>query len=133
MNSKNKTQTIKSFGKQLEVYSPINQTIFENKSLRPRELLTDDFGTVETFNKYFQNPVSNLDLEVTNNLACQKPENGDEVLTAKIRESSKYQTILAKCNFSFSSKTMSPTNVEKEGKSLGINEDPIYLLYLLKI
>ena len=70
MNSKNKTQIVKSFGKQLEVYSPINQTIFENKSLRPRELLTDDFETVETFNKFFQNPVSNLDLEVPNNLAC---------------------------------------------------------------
>ena len=70
MNSKNKTQTIKRFGKQLEVYSPTNQTIFENKYLRPQELLNDDFKTVETFNKFFQNPVSNLDLEVPNNLAC---------------------------------------------------------------
>ena len=70
MNSKNKTQTVKRFGKQLEVYSPTNQTIFENKYLRPQELLNDDFKTVETFNKFFQNPVSNLDLEVPNNLAC---------------------------------------------------------------
>ena len=46
------------------------------------KLLTNDFQIAEIFNKYFQNLMPNLDLNVQNNLLCQTPRNGDEVLSA---------------------------------------------------
>ena len=56
---------------------------FENISLIENDnLLTDDFETAETFNKYFQNLVPNLNLKVSSKLLYQAPENGDEVLAA---------------------------------------------------
>ena len=74
--------------------------------------------------KYFQNLVPNLELTVPNNLICQTPENGDEVLAAisKYQNHSSIKTILEKCNFSFSFKTSSLTDVEKEMKSLDTNK-----------
>ena len=87
-------------------------------------LLTDDFEIAETFNKYFQNLVPNLDLKVPSNLLCQTPENGDEILAAiyKYQNHPSIKTILEKCNFSFSFKTVSLTNLKKEMKSLNTNK-----------
>ena len=78
-------------------------------------LLTDDFEIAETFKIYFQNLVPNLDLKVPSNLFCQTPENGDEILAAirKYQNHPNIKTILAKCNFSFSFKTVSLTDIEK--------------------
>ena len=66
----------------------------------------------------------NLDLQAPNNLLCQTPENGDEVLAAirKYQNHPSIKTILEKCNFSFPFKTVSLTDVEKELKSLNINK-----------
>ena len=56
---------------------------FENISLTENgNRLTDDFEIAETFNKYFQNFVPNLDLKVPSKLLCEARENGDEVLAA---------------------------------------------------
>ena len=66
----------------------------------------------------------NLDLKVPSKLLCQTPENGDKVLGAIYN----YQThpsikrVLEKCNFSFSFKTVSLTDTEKEMKSLNTNK-----------
>ena len=66
----------------------------------------------------------NLDLKVPSNLLCQKPENGDEILAAiyKYRNNQSIKTILEKFNFSFSFKTVSLTDIEKEMKSLNTNK-----------
>ena len=66
----------------------------------------------------------NLDLKVPSKLLCQTPENGDEVLAAiyKYQNHPSIKTILEKCNFSFSFKTVSLTDIEKEMKSLNTNK-----------
>ena len=66
----------------------------------------------------------NLDLKVSSNLLCQTPENGDEVLATiyKYQNYPSIKTILEKCNFSFSFKTVSLTDIEKEMKSLNTNK-----------
>ena len=68
-------------------------------------LKTHDFEIAENLNKYFQNIVPKLDLKLPNNLLCQAPENGDEVLATI----SKYQylnikTILKNAILAFLSK-----------------------------
>ena len=45
------------------------------------KLIKDDFKIAETFDKLFQNLVPYVDLEVSNYLLCQTPENDDQVLT----------------------------------------------------
>ena len=84
-------------------------------------LLTDHF---ETFNKYFQNLVPNLDCKVPNNLLYQSLENGDKFLAAisKYQNHPSIRRIFKKCNFIFSFKTVSLTDVEKEMKSLDTNK-----------
>ena len=86
-----------------------------------RKLLTDDIEIMETSNKYFQNVVPNLDLKVANSLIHETPK---KVLTAlsKYQNRPSIKTILKKCNFSFSFKTVSLTNVEKVIKSLDTNK-----------
>ena len=60
---------------------------FENISLIGNgKQFADDFEIADTFNKYFQNLVPNLDLYQTIYF-CQTPLNGDEILAAI----SKYQ------------------------------------------
>ena len=79
---------------------------------------------VETFNKYFKSLVPNSDLKVPSKLLCQTPENGGEVLTTicKYQNHPSIKTILKKCNFSFSFKTVSITDIKKEMKSLNANK-----------
>ena len=115
----------KKFWKTIKSFFSDKSSNFKNLSLIENgNLLTDDFEITETFNKYFQNLVLNLDLKVPSNLLCQTSENGAEILAAI----SKYQnhpsmiTILKKCNFSFSFKTVSLTDIEKEMKSLNTNK-----------
>ena len=118
VDNKKFLKTIKSF-----FFEKSNK--FENIYLIENDnLLTDDFEIAETFNKYFQNLVPNLDLKVPSNLLCQTPENGDEILAAiyKYQNHPSIKTILEKCNFSFSFKTVSLTDVEKEMKSLNTNK-----------
>ena len=88
------------------------------------DLLTDDFEIAGTFNKYFQNLVPHLDLKVPSSLFCQTPENGDEILVAiyKYQNHPSIKTILKKCNFSFSFKTVSLTDIKKKMKSLNTNK-----------
>ena len=103
----------------------INQAILKIISLIEHgNLITNDFEIAETFNNYFQNVVPNLDLKVPSKLLCQAPENGDEVLAAiyKYQNHPSIKTILEKCNFSFSFKTVSLTDTEKEMKSLNTNK-----------
>ena len=98
---------------------------FENTSLIENgNLLTDDFEITETFNKYFQNLLPNLDLKVPSNLLCQTPGNGDEVLAAiyEYQNHPSIKTILENCNFGFSFKTVSLTDIKKEMKSLNSNK-----------
>ena len=66
----------------------------------------------------------NLDLKLPNNLFCQTPENGDEVLAAisKYQNHPRIKAILEKSNFSFSLKTVSLTDIEKEIKSFNTNK-----------
>ena len=87
-------------------------------------LLTYDFEIAETFNKYFQNLVPNLALKIPSNLICQTPENGDEILAAmyKYQNHPSIKTILVKCNFSFSFKTVSLTYIEREIKRFNTNK-----------
>ena len=87
-------------------------------------MLTDDFEIAETFIKYFQNLVPNLALKVLSNLLCQTLENSDEILAAiyKYQNHRGTKTILEKCNLSFSFKTVSLTNIEKEVKNLNTNK-----------
>ena len=67
--------------------------------------------------------MSKLDLKVPNNLLCQTPENGDEVLAAmsKYLNHPSIKTIFKKCSFSFSFKTVSLTGIRKGRKSLNTN------------
>ena len=98
---------------------------FENISLIENgNLLTYDFAIAQTFNKYFQNFVSNLDLKVPSKLLYQTSENGHEVLAAiyYYQNHPSIKTILEKCNFSFSFKTVSLIDIEKEMKSLNTNK-----------
>ena len=115
----------KKFWKTIKSFFSDKSNNFENISLIEKgNLLTDDFEIAETFNKYFQNLVPNLDLKVPSNLLCQTPENGDEILAAiyKYQNHPSIKTILEKCNFSFSFKTVSLTDIEKEMKSLNTNK-----------
>ena len=66
----------------------------------------------------------NLNLKLPSKLLCQVPENGDEVLAAiyKYQNHASIKTILKKCNFSISFKTVSLTDIEKEMKSLNTNK-----------
>ena len=66
----------------------------------------------------------NLDLKVPSELLCQTPENGDEILAAiyKYQNHPSIKAILEKCNFSFSFKTVSLADIEKEMKSLNTNK-----------
>ena len=66
----------------------------------------------------------NLNLKVQSKLLCQAPENGDEVLAAiyKNQNHPSIKTILEKCNFSFSFKTVSLSDIDKEMKSLNTNK-----------
>ena len=98
---------------------------FENISLIENgNLLTDDFEIEETFNKFFQNLVPNLDLKVPSKLLCHTPENGDKVLDVicKYQNHLSIKIILKKYNFSFSFKALSLTDIEKEMKSLNTNK-----------
>ena len=111
----------KKFRKTVKSFFSDKSNNFENIFLiENSNLLTDDFEIAETFNKYFQNLVPNLDLKVPSKLLCQTPENGDEVLAAiyKYQNHKSIKTILEKCNFSFSFKAVSLTDIEKEMKSL---------------
>ena len=87
-------------------------------------LLTDEFEIAEIFNKYFLNLVPNLDLKVLNKTLCQKPETGDETLATvyKYQNYPSIRTIHEKCNFSFSFKTVSLINTEKEMENLTTNK-----------
>ena len=115
----------KKFWKTIKNFFSGKSNNSENISLiESGNLLTDDFKIAETFNKYFQNLVPNLALKVPSNLLCQTPENGDEILAAiyKYQNHPSIKTILKKCNFSFSFKTVSFTDIEKEMKSLNTNK-----------
>ena len=65
-----------------------------------------------------------LDVKVPSKLLCQTPENGNGILAAicKYQNHPSIKTILEKCNFSFSFKTVSLTDIEKEMKSLNTNK-----------
>ena len=58
------------------------------------------------------------------NLLCQTPENGDEILAVicKYPNHPSTKTILEKCNFRFSFKMVSLTDIEKKMKSLYTNK-----------
>ena len=115
----------KKFWKAIKSFFLINQTVLKNISLIENgNFLTDDFKIAETFNKYFQKLVPNLALKVPSNLLCQTLKNGDEILVAiyKYQNHSSVKTILEKCNFSFSFKTVSLTDIEKEMKNLNANK-----------
>ena len=61
--------------------------------------------------------MTNLDVNLQNNLLYQTPGNGDEVLTAISKyqnHPSKKKIILSKYSFSFSFKTVSLTGIEIE-------------------
>ena len=114
----------KKFQKTVKTFFSDKSNNFENLSLIENgNLLTDDLEIVETFNKYFKNLVPNSDLKVHSKLLCQTPENG-EVLTTicKYQNHPSIKTILKKCNFSFSFKTVSVTDIKKEMKSLNTNK-----------
>ena len=66
----------------------------------------------------------NLDLKVPSKLLCQISVNDNEVLAAiyKYQNHPSVKTILEKCNFSFSFKTVFLTDIEREMKSLNINK-----------
>ena len=68
--------------------------------------------------------MTNLDLKVPNNIHCQIQENDDDVLAAisKYQNHPSIKMILKKYNFSFSSKTVPITDVEKKMKSLDTNK-----------
>ena len=115
----------KKFWKTIKNFFSGKSNNSENISLIENgNLLTDDFEIAETFNKCFQNLVPNLALKVPRNLFCQTPENGDEILAAisKYQNHPSIKTILKKCSFSFSFKTVSLTDIEKEIKSLNTNK-----------
>ena len=109
---------------------------FENVSLiENSNLLPDDFEIAETFNKYFQNLVPNLDLIVPSTLLCQTQENSGEILAEiyKFQKHPSIKTIFEKCNFSFSFKTVSLTDIEKEIRVQAQMKHPTHLIYLQKV
>ena len=87
----------------------IVQCFFSDKSSSSKKiyliengkLLTDDSDIAETFNKYLQKLVHNLDLKVSNDLLCQTPGNDDKVLP-EYQNRPSVKINLTKCNFSFS-------------------------------
>ena len=118
VDNKRFRKTVKSF-----FYDKSNN--FENISLTENgNLLTDDFEIAEDFHKCFEHLVPNLDLKVPNKLLCQTSENSDGILAAifKYQHHPSIKTILQKCNFSFSFKTVSLTDIENETKSLNTNK-----------
>ena len=73
----------KQFSKTIKSFFCDKSNNFENISfIENGNLITDDFEIAETFNKYFENLAPNLALKIPNNLLCQAPENGDEILVA---------------------------------------------------
>ena len=115
----------KKFWKTIKSFFSDKSNNFENISLIENgNLLTDDFEIAETFNKYFQNLVPNLALKIPSNLLCQTPENIDEILAAiyKHQNHPSIKTIFVNCNFCFSFKTVSLTDIEKELKRLNSNK-----------
>ena len=97
----------KTFWKTVKSFFSDKSSNFETIPLTENgNLLTDNFEIAETFSKYFQNLVPNLNLKVPSKLLCEAPENGDEVLAAiyKYQNHPSIKTILEKINFSFSSK-----------------------------
>ena len=125
----------KKFWKTIKSFFSDKSNNFENISLIENgNLLTDDFEIAETFNKYFQNLVPNLALKIPSKLLCQTPENGDEILAAiyKYQNHPSIKTILVKCNFSFSFKTVSLTDIKIKIKRLNTIKHPIHLIYLQK-
>ena len=61
----------KKFWKTVKSFFSDKSSNFENISpLENSKLLTNDFEIAETFKKYFQNLVPNLDLKVPSNLLC---------------------------------------------------------------
>ena len=107
----------KKFFKKVKCFFSDKSNNFENIFLiENANLLTDDIEIAETFNKYFQNLVPNLDLKLPSKLLCQTPENGDEVL-ASIYKCQNYPSI-KKCNFSLSFKSVFLTDIEKEIKEM---------------
>ena len=115
----------KNFWKTIKSFFSDKSNKFKNISLLENgNLLTDDFEIAKTINKYFQNLVPNLALKIPSNLLCQTPKNGDKTLAAiyKYQNHPRIKTILEKCNFSFSFKTVSLTDIEKEMKSLNTNK-----------
>ena len=115
----------KTFSKTVKSFFSDKSNNFENISpIENGKLFADDFETVENFSKYFQNLMTNLDLKVPNNIHCQIQENGDDVLAviSKYQNHPSIKTILKKYNFSFSSKTVPITDVEKKMKSLDTNK-----------
>ena len=115
----------KRFWKRMKSFFSDKSNNFENISLVVNgNLLTNDFEIAETFNKYIKNIVPNLVLKVPSNLLCQTSENGDEILGAiyKYQNHRSIKTILEKCNFSFSFKTVSLSDIEKKMKSLNRNK-----------
>ena len=125
----------KKFWKTIKSFFSDKSNNFENISLIGNgNLLTDDFEIAETFNKYFQNLVPNLALKIPSKLLCQTPENGDEILAAiyKYQNHPSIKTILVKCNFSFSFKTVSLTDIKIKIKRLNTIKHPIHLIYLQK-
>ena len=65
----------KKFWKTAKSFFSDKSKNFENISLiENSNLLTDDFEIAETFNKYFQNLVTDLNLKVPSKLLCQATE-----------------------------------------------------------
>ena len=126
----------KKFWKTIKSFFSDKSNNFENISLIENgNLLTDDFEIAETFNKYFQNLVPNLDLKVPSTLLCQTQENSDEILAGicKFQKHPSIKTIFEKCNFSFSFKTVSLTDIEKEIRVQTQIKHPTHLIYLQKV
>ena len=73
VNNKTFWKTVKSFFSDKSSISE-NISLIENNNLLP-----NDFEIAETFRKYFQNLVPNLDLKVPSKLLCQAPKKGEEV------------------------------------------------------
>ena len=89
----------KTFWKTVKVFFCDKSNNSENISLIENDnLLPNNFEITETFRKYFQNLVPNLDLKVPSKLLCQAPKKGDEVLPAiyKYQNHSSVKTILKK-------------------------------------
>ena len=100
----------KKFWKTAKSFFSDKSNNFENISLIENgNLLADDFEIAGTCNKDFQNLVPNLNLKVPNKFLFQALENGDDVLAAiyKYQNHPSIKTILEKCNFRFSFKTVS--------------------------